>query len=274
MFEPRVEFGEQADFEHAWIRLLAATPCLVAAFDRFRRGLEVLPPDESLDTAGNFLWQLNGEKPDPIASKVLDCALILHADHTMNASTFAARVVFGTEADPYTSASAGVGALTGPLHGGANERVLEALEAIGPVENVDSWVEEQIASKGKIMGFGHRVYKVKDPRSHALQKLGTRLFDKLGSTPLYEVALRLEQRVIEHLGQKGIYPNVDFFSGILYSKLGIAKDQFTPVFAIARMSGWLAHLYEQMQDNKLYRPSQIYTGGHELPWVPIEKRGS
>ncbi len=273
MFEPRVEFGENADFEHAWIRLLAATPCIVAAYDRIRRGLDVLPPDGDLDTAGNFLWQITGEKPDPIASKVLDCALILHADHTMNASTFAARVVFGTEADPYTSCSAGVGALTGPLHGGANERVLEALEGIGSVENVDRWVEEQLSSKGKIMGFGHRVYKVKDPRSHALQKLGTRLFEKLGSTPLYEVALRLEQRVIEHLGQKGIYPNVDFFSGILYSKLGIAKDQFTPVFAIARMAGWLAHLYEQMQDNKLYRPSQIYTGGHELPWVPIEKRG-
>jgi citrate synthase len=273
MWEPRFTFGNDKDFEHAWIRLLAATPCIVAAFDRLRAGKEPLAPDPTLDTAGNFLWQLTGSKPDPIAAQVLDCALVLHADHEMNASTFAARVVFGTEADPYTSCSAGVGALHGPLHGGANERVLESLESIGSIDNVESWAQARFAEGGKIMGFGHRVYKVKDPRSHALQALGARMFAKLGSTPIYDVALKLEKLVTERLGGKGIYPNVDFFSGILYSKLGIAKDQFTPVFAIARTAGWLAHLYEQMQDNKLYRPGQIYTGGHELPYTPIEKRG-
>lgn len=273
MFEPRFEFGDEKGFEHAWIRLLAATPCIVAAFDRLRAGKEPLAPDPELDTAANFLWQLTGKKPDDSATHVLDCALVLHADHEMNASTFAARVVFGTEADPYTSCSAGVGALTGPLHGGANERVLESLESIGSLADVDAWAAARFAEGGKIMGFGHRVYKVKDPRSHALQKLGAKMFAKLGNTPIYDVALRLEQIVTERLGGKGIYPNVDFFSGILYQKLEIAKDQFTPVFAIARTAGWLAHLHEQMQDNKLYRPGQIYTGGHELPYTPIEKRG-
>lgn len=262
-FEEPVTFGDAEAFETAWIRLVAMTPVMVAEFERHRRGLEPLESDASLSTAGNFLWLLNGEKPAAIAEKTLDVALVLHADHTMNASTFAARVVYGTNAGPYDSIAAGVGALHGPLHGGANERVLAALESIGELENVRGWAEERFESKGKIMGFGHRVYSVKDPRSFALQALSKELFAELGSTPLYEVALALEDIVTERLGDKGIYPNVDFFSGIVYSKLGIPTDQFTPIFAIARVSGWLAHLREQMNDNKLFRPGQIYIGHRE-----------
>ncbi|MHC4377965.1 MAG: citrate/2-methylcitrate synthase [Planctomycetota bacterium] len=265
-FEEPVTFGSAEDFERAWIRTVAMTPVIVAEFERHRRGLEPLESDPSLNTAANFLWLLNGEKPAAIAEKTLDVALILHADHTMNASTFAARVVYGTNAGPYDSISAAVGALHGPLHGGANERVLAALESIGELSNVRPWAEDKFENKGKIMGFGHRVYSVKDPRSYALQALSKELFAELGTTPLYEVALALEDIVTERLGDKGIYPNVDFFSGIVYRKLGIPTDQFTPIFAIARVSGWLAHLREQMNDNKLFRPGQIYVGHRERSW--------
>jgi citrate synthase len=272
-FDEPVNFGDTEDFEKAWIRIVAMTPVIVAEFERHRRGLEPLDSDPSLNTAANFLWLLNGEKPAAIAEKTLDVALVLHADHTMNASTFAARVVYGTNAGPYDSISAAVGALHGPLHGGANERVLAALESIGDLANVRPWADERFENKGKIMGFGHRVYKVKDPRSHALQKLAGELFSELGSTPIYDVALELEKIVVERLGQKGIHPNVDFFSGIVYSKLGIPTDQFTPIFAIARNAGWLAHLHEQMQDNKLYRPGQIYVGHKTRPYVSMSDRG-
>jgi citrate synthase len=265
-FDEPVNFGDTEDFEKAWIRIVAMTPVIVAEFERHRRGLEPLDSDPSLNTAANFLWLLNGEKPAAIAEKTLDVALVLHADHTMNASTFAARVVYGTNAGPYDSISAAVGALHGPLHGGANERVLAALESIGDLANVRPWADERFENKGKIMGFGHRVYSVKDPRSFALQELSKELFADLGTTPLYEVALELETVVTERLGDKGIYPNVDFFSGIVYSKLGIPTDQFTPIFAIARVAGWLAHLREQMNDNKLYRPGQIYVGHRERSW--------
>jgi citrate synthase len=270
--EPTVKFGSEEDFHRAWIRLLATVPCIVATHERLRRGLEPVLPDGQLDTAGNFLWMLNGQKPAPEASRALDCALVLHADHTMNASTFAARVVYGTNAGPYDSVSAAVGALHGPLHGGANEKVLQELESIGGVGKVRAFAEAKFAAKGKIMGFGHRVYKVKDPRSHALQKLGKALFDKLGYTPTYEVALELEKIVVDRLGAKGIHPNVDFFSGFIYQKLGIPTDQFTPIFAIARTAGWLAHLHEQMQDNKLYRPGQIYIGERQRSYVPMTER--
>ncbi|QDU67942.1 citrate/2-methylcitrate synthase [Engelhardtia mirabilis] len=271
--EPRVPFGDEAAFRGAWLRLLSAVPSIVATHERFRRGQDPISPDPTLSTAGNFLLQLTGDRPSKIAERILDCALVLHADHTMNASTFAARVVYGTQADPYASICGGVGALSGPLHGGANERVLASLQSIGSVEAVDAWAQDQFANKGKIMGFGHRVYSVKDPRSHALQSLAVKLFDELGSTPIYDVALKLEQVVVDRLGDKGIHPNVDFFSGIVYSKLGIPTDQFTPIFAIARTAGWMAHLHEQMQDNKLYRPGQVYVGVAERPYVPIGERG-
>ena len=272
MVSPRVDLKDEASKEEATLRLLAATPTLIATAERVRDGKDYLAPAPDLDSAANFLWMLNGERPSAIAERVLDCCLVLHAEHTLNASTFAARVVASTEADPYSVCSSATGALFGPLHGGANERVLEQLASIGGVANVPAWVAEKLAGKGKIMGFGHRVYKTKDPRSYQLQKLARELFAAHGSTPIYDVALALEAEVVGHLGARGIHPNVDFFSGIVYQKLGIPTDAFTPIFAMARIAGWLAHWREQMRDNRLFRPGQIYVGAHDAPWIPIEER--
>ena len=273
MVNSKVDVKDEASREEAVLRILAATPTLIATAERVRAGHDYLAPEEDLDTAGNFLWMLNGKRPSDIAQRILDCCLVLHAEHTMNASTFAARVVASTESDPYTVASAATGALFGALHGGANERVLQQLETIDGLESVKAWVDEKMATKGKVMGFGHRVYKTKDPRSFQLQKLARELFEAEGSTPIYDIALALESEVVAHLGEKGIHPNVDFFSGIVYQKLGIPTDVFTPIFAMARVSGWLAHYVEQMRDNRLFRPGQIYVGAHDAEWVPIDQRG-
>ena len=258
--------------EESIIRLIAALPLLVAAFERHRAGKPYVEPEPELGIAGNFLWMLNGEEPAEIARRTLDVALVLHADHTMNASTFAARVIASTEANPYAVVSGALGSLSGPLHGGANERVLVALRQIGGAENVESWFADAVANKRKVMGFGHRVYKVKDPRAHVLQGLVRQVFAELGTTPIYDTALALEKAVVAEYGEKGIHPNVDFFSGIVYEKLGIPVDCFTPVFAISRVSGWLAHWREQMADNKLFRPAQVYTGVREREYVPIGER--
>lgn len=272
MFSDKPDFHDAEESDAAIIRILAATPVIIAAFDRARRGLDFVTCDEDLDTAGGFLAMVNGESPDELSAHVLDVAMILHAEHTMNASTFAALVVASTESDPFTVCSSAVGALTGPLHGGANERVLTALENIGDAGNVESWFAGKMQNKEKVMGFGHRVYKTKDPRAHNLQALTRELFAKHGSTPLYDIAVALEAEVVKHLGGRGIHPNVDFFSGIVYQKLGIATDLFTPVFAMARVSGYLAHWKEQMADNRLFRPAQIYQGGHDVAYEPIENR--
>ncbi|MFT6040907.1 MAG: citrate synthase [Gammaproteobacteria bacterium] len=254
------------------LEMVAVLPTLTAAFDRVRRGLEIIAPDPKASTAANFLYMVNGEMPDELAARVLDVALILHADHTMNASTFTARVVASTESDPYSVISAAIGSLSGPLHGGANERVLDALAEIPSAEAVPAWLDAKFAAGGKVMGFGHRVYKVKDPRAINLQGLVHEVFEKLGSTPIYDVALALENEMRERVGDKGIWPNVDFFSGIVYQKLGIATDNFTPVFAISRVSGWLAHWREQMENNRLFRPGQIYVGTHGHEYTPISER--
>ncbi len=272
MFYPTPAFGDVPATREACIRILAAAPVVVAAFQRFRSGKEYIAPDPHLDTAANFLWMINGEKPDDISTRTLDCALVLHAEHTLNASTFAARVVASTESDPYTTVASALGALYGPLHGGANERVLAQLRSIGGADQVTDWLEEKFAVKAKVMGFGHRVYKVKDPRAHTLQGLVREVFEKHGSTPIYATALELEKQMEKKVGSKGIAPNVDFFSGIVYEKLGIPIDVFTPVFGIARIAGYLAHFEEQMADNKLFRPGQVYLGGHDREWVAIDDR--
>ena len=272
MFSRHADFRDPSRADDAITSILAALPVLIASFDRIRGGKDVIAPDPDLGTAANFLWMLTGTKPTDVEEHVLDVALVLHADHTMNASTFAARVVASTEADPYTVVSSAIGALTGALHGGANERVLEQLRDIGEAESVEAWVDGQVTAKRKIMGFGHRVYKVKDPRAAILQKLANELFAALGTTPIYDTALSLEEEVVKRLGQRGIHPNVDFYSGIVYSKLLIPIDLFTPVFALARASGWLAHWREQMEDNKIFRPTQVYVGEHDAGYVPIEAR--
>ena len=272
MFSRKRDVHDPEDIEDACIRILAATPVMVAAFERQRTGKDYVAPDPELGTAANFLYMLRGEKPDEFAARVLDVALILHAEHTMNASTFACRVVASTEADPFTACSSAVGALTGPLHGGANEQVLEMLRDIGTPERVGPWLDAQLTGKGKVMGFGHRVYKVKDPRALILQDLAQKLFERLGSTPIYDVALELEAQMARRMGHKGVYPNVDYFSGIVYAKLGIPVDLFTPVFAIARVSGYVAHWVEQLQGNKIFRPEQIYDGAHGREYVEIGLR--
>ncbi len=273
MFNQKPDFRHPDEVEEAWVRILAATPVIIATFERLRTGKDLVAPDPELNTAANFLWMITGQKPDEFAAHVMDVALILHADHEMNASTFAARVVGSTEADPYTVCSSAIGALTGPLHGGANEEVLEQLKEIPGPEHVSTWLDAKFAAKAKIMGFGHRVYKVKDPRATILQELAKQLFAKLGATPLYDTAVELESEMAKRVGVKGIAPNVDFFSGIVYSKLGIPTDLFTPLFGISRVAGYVAHLREQMQDNKLFRPGQIYVGAHNLDYPEMRTRG-
>ena len=225
-----------------------------------------------LPHAANFLYMLNGEEPAEIAARTMDVALILHAEHTLNASTFTCRVVASSEADPYSSVSAALGSLGGPLHGGANERVLDMLELIGEPAKAREWFENAVAQKKKIMGLGHRVYKVKDPRAFALQKLAREVFEQLGSTKLYDIARVIEDLAAEKLGPKGIYPNVDFFSGTVYLKLGIERVLFTPIFGIARVAGYLGHYLEQMEDNRIFRPTQEFLGQHDSPYVPIDQR--
>ncbi len=256
----------------ASVRMIANFPTIVAAFDRLRRGKDPIAPRTDLSHAANFLYMLRGEAPDALMTRILDMCLVLHAEHGFNASTFTTRVVGSTLANPYAAVAAGVGSLSGPLHGGANERVLTMLEQIGSVEAVPEWLDRMVREKQKIMGLGHRVYKVKDPRATVLLDIVRDLFKSHGSTQLYDIAYKLEQVAAERLGDKGIYPNVDFYSGLVYQKLGIETDQFTPIFAIARISGWAAHWLEQLEDNRIYRPSQIYVGSKDRAYTPIEQR--
>ena len=257
----------------AVVRLLAKIPTMVAAFHLVRKGNDPIQPNDDLDYGANFLYMLTERKPDPLAAKIFDICLILHAEHTMNASTFSARVTASTLTDPYAVIASAVGTLAGPLHGGANEEVLTMLQDIGSPEKVRPFVEHCLANKQKIMGFGHRVYKVKDPRATILQSLAEQLFEKMGHDEYYDIAVELEKTVEEYVGtSKGIYANVDFYSGLLYRKLGIPTDLFTPIFAIARVAGWLAHWKEQLTVNKIYRPTQIYVGEHDLAYLPIQER--
>ena len=256
----------------AVVRIIAKIPTMVAAFHQMRRGNDAIQPNDNLDYATNFLYMLTERKPHPLAARIFDICLMLHAEHTINASTFSAMVTASTLTDPYAVIASAVGTLAGPLHGGANEEVLLMLEEIGSKDNVLPYIEERIANKQKIMGFGHRVYKVKDPRAAILQELAEQLFEETGHDPYYDIALELEKVVEGKLGAKGIYANVDFYSGLVYRKLGIPSDLFTPIFAIARVAGWLAHWKEQLAVNRIFRPTQVYTGDHNKPYVSIQDR--
>lgn len=256
----------------AVVRLIAKIPTMVAAFQLIRKGQDPIQPRDDLHYAANFLYMLTEREPDPLAARIFDACLILHAEHSLNASTFSARVTASTLTDPYAVVASAVGTLAGPLHGGANEDVLDMLDQIGSADEVESWLDRAIAQKQKIMGFGHREYRVKDPRAVILQGLAEELFQRFGHDSMYDVARRLEAVAADRLGPKGIFPNVDFYSGLVYRKLGIPRDLFTPIFAIARTAGWLAHWREQLGANRIYRPSQIYTGSLERAWVPLELR--
>ncbi len=257
---------------NAVIRLIAKIPTMVAAFQLIRKGHDPIQPRDDLSYSSNFLYMLTEKEQDPLAAKVFDKCLILHAEHSLNASTFSARVTASTLTDPYAVVASAVGTLAGPLHGGANEDVITMLEDIKIPSNVASYIKDAIITKRKIMGFGHREYKVKDPRAIILQKLAEELFDRFGKDDMYEVAKKLEEEAIPQFGARGIYPNVDYYSGLVYRKLGIPRDLFTPIFAISRVAGWLAHWREQLGANKIFRPSQIYTGSKPRSWIPLDRR--
>jgi citrate synthase len=272
MFYPARDVHNERSNWDSVVRLIAKLPTIVAAFHRLRHGDAPITPRDDLAHAANLYYMLTEQEPSPAVAKVLDACLILHAEHTMNASTFSGRVTGSTLANPYTVISSAIGTLTGPLHGGANEQVLDMLDEIGSPDNVHSWLEDAIKHKKKIMGLGHRVYKVKDPRATVLQELAENVFVETGRPKLYHLALEVERVAAGLLGPKGIYPNVDFYSGIVYLSIGIPRDLFTPIFAVARVAGWLAHWLEQLKNNRIFRPEQIYVGKHDVPFVPLEKR--
>ena len=272
LFHSRRVLDDEAYIRRAVVRLLAKIPTMVAAFELIRHGNNPIMPNDDLDYAANFLYMLTEREPTPTAARAFDTCLTLHAEHTMNTSTFSALVTASTLTDPYGVIASAVGTLAGPLHGGAAEESLDLLAKIGSVNNVRPYVDSCIQNQQKIMGFGHRVYKVKDPRSTILQSLAEQMFEELGRDPYYDIALELEKVVEEKLGDKGVHANVDFYSGLVYRALGIPKDLFTPMFAIARVAGWLAHWREQLAANRIFRPTQIYVGEHEVPFVSIDQR--
>jgi citrate synthase len=261
--------GPEANQRKA-LRLVAQTPVLVAEYQAARTGRDLPEPDPTLSLAGNFLLQISGKRPAERAAEILDECLVLHADHTMNASTFTARVVAATLSDMHSAITAAVGALRGPLHGGANEAVMKTLESIdGDADAVEPFVREQLGAGRKIMGFGHRVYKTEDPRATHLRRASEELAELTGNRRYFELSRRMEQVVLD---VKGLYPNVDFYAASVYAALGIPTDLFTPVFAVSRMSGWTSHVIEQHLDNRLIRPDSEYVGERDQKWVPIGER--
>ena len=260
---------QDADHRRA-ISITAKIGVIAAYFHRARQGLELPKVRDDLGEAAHFLYLLNGTEPSPEAEKTLDVAYVLHADHGMNASTFSARVTIATLSDFYSAITSAIGTLKGPLHGGANEGVIHMLLEIGSEDKVDEWIEEQLAQKKKIMGIGHRVYKVLDPRAPHLRSMAAKLSDELGE-PKW---IRMSERIAEIMKQKkGLNANVDFYSATVYYSLGIPTDMFTPIFAISRTSGWTAHVLEQLSDNRLYRPLSAYVGPPVgKKFVPIDER--
>jgi citrate synthase len=250
-------------------RLTARFPTIVAAMERARKKQELVSPKPDLNIATNFLYMLTGEMPDEFDAHVLDVALILQADHELNASTFTARVVAGTLADMYSAVSAALGALSGPLHGGANTAVMKMLLEIGSVDRVEEYVKDALARKKKIMGFGHAVYRTEDPRATHLRRLSKEMGQRKGDTKWYDMTAKVEE-VMKR--EKGLLPNVDAYSASTYYMMGIPLDLYTPIFAISRISGWTAHILEQYADNKLIRPRAEYAGPRNVPYVPIAER--
>lgn len=251
------------------IKLTAKIPTIITAFARIRQGLEPVAPKAGLGFAGNFLYMLNGEEPTEVAVKAFDKALVLHADHELNASTFAARVTTGTLADMYSAITTALGTLKGPLHGGANEQVMATLEEIGSIDRIESVIQSKLDNKEKIMGFGHRVYKDGDPRAKHLREMSRQLGEQKGDTIWYDMSVHIDKLVYE---KKGLKPNVDFYSASVYTYLGIPRDLFTPIFAMSRVTGWTAHVMEQYSNNRLIRPRAEYTGLTHQSYVPIDQR--
>jgi citrate synthase len=255
--------------ERKALRLIARFPTMIATYERLRNGKEPVEPNPKLPHAANFLFMLSGEEPEEEAARAFDICLVLHADHTMNASTFTARVVASTLADMHSAITAAIAALKGPLHGGANEAVMKMLQEIGEVDQAEAYIKEKLGKKERIMGFGHRVYKTEDPRATHLRRLARELGQRAGDTRWYEISERIEKVVMD---EKGLYPNVDFYAASAYFSLGIPIDLFTTVFAASRVSGWTAHVREQLADNRLIRPESDYIGPRNQDYAPIEER--
>jgi len=272
LYDKRAKIGEpdhEALYEAA-ISIIARIPVIIAYFHRARNGLDLPPVRTDLCSAAHFLYLINGEEPTEAAVKTLDIAYTLHADHGMNASTFSARVTVATLSDIYSGMTSAIGTLKGPLHGGANEGVIHMLEEIGSEGKVDAYVEDCLARKKKIMGIGHRVYKVLDPRAPHLKKMALELTEELGEPKWINMSNRIAEIMLE---RKGLNANVDFYSATVYYSLGIPTDLFTPIFTIARASGWAAQILEQLRDNRLYRPLTKYVGPQEtMPVPPMSER--
>lgn len=253
---------------------ISQTATVLATYQRFKEGKSYLEPRMDLSQGANFLYLLRDQEPSPEEGHIFDTCLLLHAEHGFNASTFTARVVASTYSTCYCSISAAIGSLAGFLHGGANERVMNMVDEIGTKENIDSWLEEALEQHRKVMGMGHRVYKTKDPRAIVMERMLKELSQQKGDFGLYEFLKQLEESFGALMEKKGkpVHPNVDFFSGAVYTLLGIPRYLFTPIFAAARSAGWLAHILEQRKDNRLFRPRALFNGPEPRAYVPIEKR--
>lgn len=262
------DMSDEANMRKA-IRLQAQIATIVTAFARLRKGEQPVAPKQGLSYAANFLYMLNGEEPSEVAEKTIDKALILHADHELNASTFTARVCVATLSDMYSGVTAAMGALKGPLHGGANEAVMKMLHEIGSVDKVEDYVRGKFERREKIMGFGHRVYKDGDPRAKHLKEMSRQLTAQIGEPEWYEMSEKIDHLVET---EKGLKPNVDFYSASTYYALGLDEELFTPIFAVSRMSGWIAHILEQYADNRLIRPRAEYVGEAHRSYVPVNER--
>lgn len=256
------------------VKIIARMGTIVAMWEHIRNGYDPIPPREDLTYAENFLYMLTGKDPEPEMARILDVCLILHAEHTINASTFSMLVSGSTLATPNSVMASAIATLSGPLHGGANERVLEMLAEIGTPDKAQDYVDKKLANKEVIWGMGHREYKTKDPRATILQKLVKDLLESRDGhvNQTFETAMAVEKAAEERLASKGVYANVDFYSGILYQAMGIPTDQFTAIFAISRSAGWLAHWREQLRGNRIFRPTQVYTGEPSRDYIAVDKR--
>jgi citrate synthase len=269
MWDPEVEDeSREANLRKA-LRLTARIPTIVAVTHRLRKDLPLVDPDPQLNTAQNLLYMMHGERSSELNEHTMDVALILHADHELNASTFAARVTAATLAGMYDAITSAIGALSGPLHGGANEQVMRMLLRIKTPDRVDSYLEEALARKEKIMGFGHRVYRTEDPRATHLRQLSKQQGELVGQPQWWQMSRQIEESLLK---SKGLYTNVDFYSASTYYLMDIPIDLFTPIFACSRISGWTAHVLEQYANNRLIRPRAEYTGLTDRQYVPIERR--
>jgi citrate synthase len=254
------------------LNVLGHAPTIIAYFDRARQGMPIARPRRDLGFSANFLWMLNGEEPTETMVRAFDMCMILHADHGLNNSTFAARVIISTMSDVYSALTGAIGSLRGPLHGGANEGVMHMLNEIPTLDDVEPYILGKLQRKEKVMGFGHRVYKSPDPRATDLKTLAEQLASDTGNEDLYAKSHLIEEIMEREVAAKGIYPNVDFYSATTYHCIGLKLDLFTPMFAMSRIGGWSGHIIEQLTDNRLYRPTAEYVGPHDAPYVPIDQR--